>query len=70
LLVCGLLVIAAVLLVSTGTMASSNANASNPDEPTGAQVNREAPPGMAWISGGTFLMGTNDKESFPNRREQ
>ena len=23
---------------------------------------------MAWIPGGTFLMGTNDKESFPNER--
>ena len=27
-----------------------------------------APPAMAWIPGGTFLMGTNDKESFPNER--
>ena len=26
------------------------------------------PPAMAWIPGGTFLMGTNDKESFPNER--
>ncbi len=24
--------------------------------------------GMVWIPGGTFLMGTNDKESFPNER--
>jgi formylglycine-generating enzyme required for sulfatase activity len=23
---------------------------------------------MAWIPGGTFLMGTNDKESFPNEQ--
>ena len=23
---------------------------------------------MAWIPRGTFLMGTNDKESFPNER--
>ena len=23
---------------------------------------------MLWISGGTFLMGTNEKESFPNER--
>jgi sulfatase modifying factor 1 len=23
---------------------------------------------MAWIAGGAFLMGTNDKESFPNER--
>jgi formylglycine-generating enzyme required for sulfatase activity len=25
-------------------------------------------PGMVWIPGGRFLMGTNDKESFPNER--
>jgi Sulfatase-modifying factor enzyme 1 len=25
-------------------------------------------PGMVWIPEGTFLMGTNDKESFPNER--
>ena len=24
------------------------------------------PPAMAWIPGGTFLMGTDEKESFPN----
>lgn len=23
---------------------------------------------MVWIQGGTFLMGTNDQESFPNER--
>src|SRR5258707_12278486 len=23
---------------------------------------------MLWIPGGTFLMGTNDKQSFPNER--
>ncbi|MGA7532932.1 MAG: hypothetical protein WBW27_13695, partial [Pseudolabrys sp.] len=27
-----------------------------------------APPAMTWIPGGKFLMGTNDKESFPNER--
>ncbi len=68
LLVCGLLVITAVLLVLSGTMASSNANASNPDETPGHPVNRKSLPGMAWIPGGAFLMGTNDKESFPNER--
>src|SRR5271157_3360046 len=64
----GLLVIAAALLVSSGTMASSNANASNPDETPGHQVSRKSLPEMAWIPGGAFLMGTNDKESFPNER--
>jgi sulfatase modifying factor 1 len=68
LLRCGLLVIAAALLVSSGTMASSNASASNPDETPGHQVNRKSLPGMAWIPGSAFLMGTNDKESFPNER--
>jgi sulfatase modifying factor 1 len=65
LLLCGLVGIASVLLVSSGTMASPNATASNPDERAG---DRKAPPGTVWIPGGTFLMGTNDKESFPNER--
>src|SRR5271165_2215282 len=68
LLLCGLLGIASVLLVSSGTIAMPNANASNPDKPSGSRVNRKAPPAMAWIPGGAFLMGTNDKESFPNER--
>jgi sulfatase modifying factor 1 len=68
LLLCGLLGIASVPLVSSGTMAIPNATASNPDDRSGGQVNRKAPPGMAWIPGGTFLMGTNEKESFPNKR--
>src|SRR5215467_16103840 len=68
LLFCGLFGIASVLLVSSGTLAIPNASASNPDDRSGCQVNRKAPPGMAWIPGGAFLMGTNDKESFPNER--
>src|SRR5260370_18198903 len=67
LLLCGLFVIAALLLLSSGTMASSNAKASNPDETSGDQVRRKAQPGMACIPGGTFLMVTNDKQSFPTR---
>src|SRR6266446_2795794 len=68
LLVCGLLGISSVVLVSSGTVASSNANASNQDERDRGSINRKAQPGMVWISGGTFLMGTNEKESFPNER--
>jgi Sulfatase-modifying factor enzyme 1 len=68
LLLCGLVGITSVLLVSSGTMASPNATASNPDERSGGHPNRKALPGMAWIPGGAFLMGTNDKESFPNER--
>jgi formylglycine-generating enzyme len=68
LLLCGLLGIASLALVSSGTMASPNATASNPDAPSGDQVRRKAPPATVWISGRTFLMGTNDKESFPNER--
>ena len=49
-------------------MASPNAAASNLDERSGDQVHSKAPPGMVWIPGGTFLIGTNDKESFPNER--
>jgi sulfatase modifying factor 1 len=67
-LVCGLLLVAFALLVSSGTMTSSSAKASTPDEPSTDQVRRKTPRGMAWIPGGTFLMGTNDKESFPNER--
>jgi formylglycine-generating enzyme required for sulfatase activity len=40
-------------------MASHNATASNPDEPSAGQARRTAPPGMVWIPGGTFLMGTD-----------
>jgi formylglycine-generating enzyme required for sulfatase activity len=68
LLFCGLLGMASVLPVSSGTMASPNAAASNPDEASERQARRKAPPAMVWIPGGTFLMGTNDKESFPNER--
>src|SRR5437763_11769281 len=67
-LLCGLFGLAAALLVSSGTKVSANATGSNPDEPCEGQVGRAAPPGMAWIAGGTFLMGTDDKEGFPNER--
>ena len=60
--------IASVLLVAGGTIASPNATGSNPDEPSRGQTQKNAPAGMVWIPGGTFLMGTNDKESFPNER--
>jgi formylglycine-generating enzyme len=68
LLLCGLLGIGSVLLIAGGTMASPNATASNSDERSGGQVNKKAPPGMTWIPDGTFLMGTNDKKSFPSER--
>ncbi len=68
LLLCGLLELASVLVVLSGAMASFNANASNPDDWSAGQFHREAPPGTVWIPDGTFLMGTNDKESFPNER--
>ena len=64
----GILGIGSVLLVAGGTVVSPNATASKSDDRPGGQVNRKAPPGMAWIPGGAFLMGTNDKESFPNER--
>src|ERR1700732_3082139 len=68
LLRCGLLVIAAALLVSSGTMDSSTAVASNPNETPEHQVNIKPLPGLAWIPGSAFIMGTNDKESFPNEQ--
>ncbi len=68
LLFCGLLGIAPLLLVLSGIVASLNASASNPDDWSEGQLLRKAPPGTVWIPEGTFLMGTNDKESFPNER--
>ncbi|MBV9488928.1 MAG: formylglycine-generating enzyme family protein [Verrucomicrobia bacterium] len=56
------------LLVSLATMAGPHATRANGEEAPQGQTGRKAPPGMAWIPGGTFLMGTNDKESFPNER--
>jgi sulfatase modifying factor 1 len=68
LLFCGIAGIASKLLVSTVTLASPNATGSNSDEPSRGQTLKKAPQGMVWIPGGTFLMGTNDKESFSNER--
>ncbi len=60
LLLCGFLGIASVLLISSGTMASPNSTASNPDEPSRGQVRRKAPQAMVRIPGSAFLMGTNE----------
>ena len=60
--------IAALLLVAGGTTANPNVSDSNSNEPSGSQVHRKTLQGMVWIPGGTFLMGTNDRESFPNER--
>src|SRR6516164_9644121 len=68
LLLCGLLGVVSVLLASGGTMAGPDAGATDSDRPSGRQAGGKAPPGMVWIPRGTFLMGTNDKESFPNER--
>jgi formylglycine-generating enzyme len=68
LFLCGFLGIASALLVSSGTITILNATASNPDPSTGGQVWTKTPPAMVWIPEGPFLMGTNDKESFPNER--
>jgi hypothetical protein len=39
------------LLVSSGIMATTNAAASKPDDRSGDQVKRKAPPEMVWIPG-------------------
>ncbi len=68
LLLCVLLGIASTLVGSKGTSVSANTAAANSDERSEHQDRRLAPPGTVWIPGGTFLMGTDDKESFPNER--
>jgi len=68
LLLCGLLGVASALLISGRTMPRPDAGATNSNRPSERQAGGKAPPGMVWIPGGTFLMGTNDKESFPNER--
>jgi formylglycine-generating enzyme required for sulfatase activity len=55
------------LLIADGALASPKRYRLQSGCP-GDQFNRKAPPAMAWIPGGAFLMGTNDKESFPNER--
>ena len=67
-LVCGFLGIASALLVSLRTIASPNSIGSNAAQSPRIQTDGTAYPGMAWIPGGTFLMGTDDKASFPNER--
>jgi formylglycine-generating enzyme len=68
LLLCGIVGIASKALVSSETKASSNAAGSNSDEVPRSDAHGKAPPAMVWIPGGTFLMGTNEKASFPNER--
>jgi sulfatase modifying factor 1 len=68
LLLCGFLGVALVLLVSSGTSPIPSASASNSDDRSGDQFSGKAPPDMIWIPGGTFTMGTDDVESFPNER--
>jgi len=67
-LLLGIVGIGSVLLFSVGTIASPNSISSNAAHTPLAQADRKAPPAMVWIPGGAFLMGTNDKESFPNER--
>jgi sulfatase modifying factor 1 len=68
LLFCGFFGIGSVLLFTSGTIASPSAKVPHPDETPGNQFSSKSLPEMAWIPKGSFLMGTNDKESFPNER--
>jgi formylglycine-generating enzyme len=67
LLLCGFLGIASVLHFSGKTIAKADAAHSDPDEQSEGRL-RGKPAGTVWIASGTFMMGTNDKESFPNER--
>jgi formylglycine-generating enzyme len=68
LLLFGLLGIVSVLHFSGRTIANADAADSNPDEQSEGRLPSKVPPGMVWIHGGTFLMGTDEKASFPNER--
>src|SRR5262249_7295646 len=67
-LLLGIVGISPVLLFSVGTIASPSFIGSGSAQTPQTQPDRKAPPGAAWIPGGTFLMGANDKESFSNER--
>ena len=70
LLLCGLLGIVSVVLVSSRTMATPNPTGSNPDEASGGQVARKAPPAdlsvwWRWVrrhpeGPGTSIQGRQD----------
>jgi formylglycine-generating enzyme len=64
----GILGFHSVLQFSMTTIAAPHAAGSNLDGLSGDQSAKKAALGMVWIPGGAFLMGTNEKESFPNER--
>ncbi len=64
----GIVGISSMVVVSSAIMPGANAAASNQGECPSSPVSRKTPPGMVRIPGGTFVMGTNQKESFPNER--
>ena len=68
LLLFGLLGIASAVLVSAVTVANPDATSLHSNETVRAQAATRMLPGMVWIPGCTFLMGTDDVSSFPNER--
>jgi formylglycine-generating enzyme len=58
-LLAGVLVVVSYLILST-SKADSTAQLHSKDT--------AVPPGMVWVPGGEFTMGTNDVRSFPNER--
>jgi formylglycine-generating enzyme len=69
------LVVFAILLFGSALVAvlswilpttKADSTAQIPAEPNGKDT--ATPPGMIWIAGGEFTMGTNDARSFPNER--
>jgi formylglycine-generating enzyme len=55
------------LLVASILLAGGPVQTAKPDAPT-VSPQAQSPDGMVWVTGGEFIMGTDDPRSFPNER--